>query len=80
MVGLLQLTLQQFSICVLKVYKWKKNGILVRMYFFFLFADELKYIQETEGLIPKVSVIAVSGLAGVVLGYKGKHRKSLVSS
>lgn len=32
----------------------------------------LDYIQNDEGVLPRIAVIGVSGLAGIVLGYKGK--------
>lgn len=37
-----------------------------------LISATLDYIQNDEGVLPRIAVIGVSGLAGIVLGYKGK--------
>jgi len=38
-----------------------------------LLSDALQYIQEDSGVLPRAAVISVSGLGGIVAGYRGNE-------
>jgi len=42
-----------------------------------LFTDFLTYVQEDSSVLPRAAIITVSGLGGIVAGYRGQLRGSL---
>jgi hypothetical protein len=48
-----------------------KLAAYVVIMFYYIATDALKYLQEDSSVLPRIAVITVAGLGGIVAGYKG---------
>ena len=39
---------------------------------YLMYVEALRYLQEDSSVVPRVAVITVAGLGGIVAGYRGK--------
>ena len=46
---------------------------------YFVFADFLTYIQEDSSVLPRAAIITLSGLGGIVAGYRGELWLSVIN-
>lgn len=43
----------------------------ITVMFYYIVTEALKYLQEDSSALPRIAVITVAGLGGIVAGYKG---------